>query len=322
MWKLRIGLILTLLLPAGLQASTYSNHINPSKWKASASVMECRLEHAVPYFGQAVFRTRAGERSGFFLNTKSPRFKAGEALLNTRAPLWFNESERDRDELLGQVPVKKGNWPLWLDNAWAERLLSELNDGRELSIFQPHWFDPPKQYPSVLAISNIGFREAYREYLNCLSGLLPANFDQLKRTALYFDVDVGDELSHREMKKLDHILALVKHDDSLRRFYIDGHASSEGNRTENFELSKSRAEFVAGYLKRRGMPEDWLVVRWHGERYPAKSNGTAGGRAKNRRVTVRIERLEKEDVLQLGGGSSTETMKDDGMRAHAGTARQ
>lgn len=312
------------LFPVIGEAATYSNHINTSEWQARSSVMECRLEHSVPFFGKAVFRTRAGERSGFFLNTKSARFKAGNAHLNTRLPVWFNPSEQQRDVLLGKVPVKQGNWPLWLDSTWAERLLAELNDGRELSIFQQHWFDPPAQYPSELSISNVGFKQAYRTYLGCLAELLPANFDQLKRTALYFQAGVGDELSHKEMRKLDNILALVKHDDSLRRFYIDGHASSEGGRTDNFELSKSRAELVADYLKRRGMPEDWLVIRWHGERYPARSNASAGGRSLNRRVTVRIERLEQEDVLQLGGGSGTGGTEavNDGARAHAGTARQ
>ena len=64
-------------------------------------------------------------------------------------------------------------------------------------------------------------------------------------------------------------------------------------------MSKGRAELISQYLARRGIPESWITVRWHGERYPAVSNASKAGRAKNRRVTVRLERVKEIDVLPI-----------------------
>lgn len=316
-----VGFWVCLLVSLPAQAVTYSNHINTSEWEARSSVFECRLEHTVPYYGKAVFRTRAGERSGFFLSAKASRFKAGEAKLTTRIPVWFNPNEEERESLMGAAPIKQGKWPLWLDTTWAERMMAELSEGNEVAIKQKVWFNSEAD-EAELALSSIGFKKAYRRYLDCLAGLLPANFDQLKRTALYFEPGETDELSPGLQRQLDKILALVKHDNKLRMFYIDGHTDSNGDRAENLELSKTRAELVSTYLKRRGIPEDWIVIRWHGERYPVASNATVNGRARNRRVTVRLERIEEIDVLPLGGKSDTAAAVGDGRRAHAGDANE
>ncbi len=290
------------LVSASAQAVMYTNAINSSSWEAATSVFECRMEHEVPTFGSAVFSTRAGEKSKFYLRTHAARFDAGQAAVYAKTPVWKKEQDV---ESLGYVPVKRGTRPLWLDNQYTEKMLSELNTGKEIEFVRKAWFED-EGTPSIrLAISNIGFREAYRTYLNCLAGLLPANFDQMRRTAIYFPAGAveDDGLSVRNMNKLDKILKLVKHDNKIRKFFIDGHTSSPGDRAENLELSKQRAELVADYLKTRGVPEDWIMLRWHGERYPVASNGNASGRAKNRRVTVRIERVEEVEVLPLSASA-------------------
>ena len=71
---------------------------------------------------------------------------------------------------------------------------------------------------------------------------------------------------------------------------VDGHTDSVGTRADNFILAENRAKEVTAYLVAQGLPEDKIVVRWHGERYPAVSNDSINGRAKNRRVTIRLER--------------------------------
>jgi outer membrane protein OmpA-like peptidoglycan-associated protein len=277
----------------------YANGINTSSWRSRVSVFECTLVHSVPFYGDAVFRTRAGEASGFYLKALSSRFQAGNAELVSKSPVWKTE-QVSLD--LGQVPVKRGRRPMWLGSSDTERMLSELNQGMEIEFIKDAWYEDKKNPPMHLAMSSIGFREQYRRYQHCLTGLLPQNFDQLERTALYFNVskpETADELDPDVTRKLDNILKLVKHDNKIRLFFIDGHTSSPGDRADNLELSKTRAELVANYLKRRGLPEDWLKVRWHGERYPVASNASAAGRAKNRRVTVRMERVEEVEVLPL-----------------------
>ncbi len=280
-------------------ALSYSNAINESSWNASSSVFVCRLEHQVPVFGSAVFTTYAGEKSKFHLSALSAKFDAGQAAVYSKSPIW---KKGTTVEDLGMVPVKRGTRPMWLGTKKTEKMLSELNRGKEIEFVRRAWFEKKGGSSARLLLSNIGFREEYREYLNCLAGLLPANFDQMRRTALYFPAgqqDDKDGVGVINMRKLDKVLKLVKHDNKIRSFFIDGHTSSPGDRIDNLELSKQRAEMVAAYLMRRGVPEDWIKTRWHGERYPKASNGTSSGRAKNRRVTLRIERVVEIDVLPL-----------------------
>lgn len=287
-----VGLVLS---AEALSATTYSNAINDSSWTAKSSVFSCQLEHRVPFFGDVVFRTRAGEASGFYLRAMTSRFKAGEAELVARSPVWVNEYSRQR---LAIVPMKQGRRPLWLDTKLTELMLSKLSEGLEVEVEKETWYDG-EAGAARLSMSTIGFSDAYQHYLSCLGGLLPKNFDQLKRSSLYFPIGYVDELPSTITRTLDQILQLVKHDKKLRLFYIDGHTDSVGDRDDNLLLAKSRADLVNEYLVRRGIPKDWVTLRWHGERYPATSNASVSGRAKNRRVTVRLERIEEIDVLPL-----------------------
>ena len=284
----------------GAYATVYTTAINASTWKLNASVFACEMTHEVPYFGQAVFRTRAGEASAFYLKGQTSRFKAGQASLVAHSPIWVSPAS---SETLAEVPVKQGTRPMWLKSNLTELMLARLNAGMQIELTRKQWFEKEKALSGRLTLSNIGFRETYESYLSCLGGLIPRNFDQLKRTSLRFPAGELDELPVAITTQLDYVLKLVKHDDKVRAFYIDGHTDSLGDRDENLELSKLRAELVQQYLVRRGIPEEWITLRWHGERYPVTSNGTAAGRAKNRRVTVRLERIEQIEVLPLASNS-------------------
>ena len=287
------------LLCAQAYAVSYTNGINDSSWRSELSVFECKLIQSVPYYGEAIFKTRAGEALGFRLKAKTSRFKSGEADVVSKSPLWKHHIDT---EALGSVPVKKSKLPVLLGYLRAEKMLSELNKGMELEFVRDAWYENEENPPVHLAINSIGFREQYRKYLECLASLLPANFDQLKRTSLYFAVNLpqaDDELSAKVRQRLDNILQLIKHDSKIRFLYIDGHASAPADRAHNLALSKTRADLVEQYLTRRGIPQDWITKRWHGERYPVSPNYSAKGRAKNRRVTVRLERIEEIEVLPL-----------------------
>ncbi len=281
--------------------SFYNNGINESTWTSSSSVFECRIEHSIPYFGSAVFLTKAGETSTFYIDGLTSHFKSGKALIKSKTPVWINPAKKDE---LGLVPVKQGRRPMVLETKKTEQMLVELYNGREIEIVRKAWYAESTN-PSVKAIvSNIGFYDEYEKYLGCLGSLLPANFEQLERTSLYFHPTGSTDLTASSIEKLDHVLALIEHDKAIQKFYIDGHASSPGDRAANLELSKSRAEVAAAYLINNGVANDKITVRWHGERYPIASNNTLAGRAKNRRVTLRLEKADdsmkmaKQDMMK------------------------
>lgn len=276
-----------LCYPAAVLSTVYSNFLDEGAWQVDASVFECRLTQSLPFYGEAVFQNRAGETSRFFLNAKTSRLKSGQASLVAEAPLWKPKLGRMD---LGHIYVKQGLQPIRLPTVKAERMLAELNGGKQITITRRPWYGA--ETSSKLAITSISFRPAYRKYLDCLAGLLPVNFDQIKRTSIYFGSGQHEELMPSEQRKLDHIIQYVQADPKVKEFYIDGHTDSVGDRGENLELSKKRAELVTAYLTKRGFPPDAIVTRWHGERYPVATNQSRKGRSQNRRVTLRLERID------------------------------
>lgn len=268
-------------------ATTYTNFIDDGGWRADGSVFECSMSHSVPYYGDAVFLTRAGEDSQFYLQAQASRLKTGEASLVAQTPVWM---ERHRRIDLGYIPVRQGLRPIRLQSGHTERMLSELYNGLELVVTRRPWYGAEES--SRLAITTVGFRAAYARYLGCLTDLLPVNFDQIKRTAVYFDSAQFEDLDLAELRKLDHVVVYMKADSSVKEFFIDGHTDSVGTRADNLVLAQRRAEEVTKYLVNKGVPEEAIISRWHGERYPVAGNHSDDGRAQNRRVTIRLEKVE------------------------------
>jgi OOP family OmpA-OmpF porin len=69
---------------------------------------------------------------------------------------------------------------------------------------------------------------------------------------------------------------------------VAGHTDARGGDAYNRRLSARRAKAVRDYLVSRGVPGDHLTAKGYGESAPVADNATAEGRAKNRRVELRI----------------------------------
>ena len=72
------------------------------------------------------------------------------------------------------------------------------------------------------------------------------------------------------------------------RITIEGHTDSQGAAAANLALSKRRAEAVRRLLEDAGLPGSRLVATGKGQVEPVADNGTAEGRARNRRVEIII----------------------------------
>ena len=73
---------------------------------------------------------------------------------------------------------------------------------------------------------------------------------------------------------------------------IEGHTDSTGSDVTNLELSRARAESVASYLQSRGLPKEQITTMGLGPSRPVADNGTAEGRATNRRVEIIVKTQE------------------------------
>lgn len=83
-------------------------------------------------------------------------------------------------------------------------------------------------------------------------------------------------------------VALVLKKYKHSKISIAGHTDSVGSASYNQNLSISRARSVAGVLNARGVAGNRLLTYGRGESSPIASNATSAGKAKNRRVELRI----------------------------------
>lgn len=77
-----------------------------------------------------------------------------------------------------------------------------------------------------------------------------------------------------------------------------GYTDSTGKKSYNQKLSKMRARAVKGYLQRQGLASENVTAVGKGANNFAASNSTAEGRAQNRRVEVKDDKLLRPDHVQ------------------------
>ena len=102
---------------------------------------------------------------------------------------------------------------------------------------------------------------------------------------VYFDVAKSD-LKAESKPALDDIESLMEAFPDLR-IELRGHTdstNSTGNPNFNTELSQNRADAVRDELVKRGIPANRISAVGYGESDPVADNGTAEGRARNRRT--------------------------------------
>jgi outer membrane protein OmpA-like peptidoglycan-associated protein len=86
-------------------------------------------------------------------------------------------------------------------------------------------------------------------------------------------------------EKLTEVYKVLK-DQGHPKLRIEGHTDSVGSAEENRRLSLARAESVKAHLVSLGYPADRITVAGLGPDNPVADNGSAEGRANNRRVEI------------------------------------
>jgi OOP family OmpA-OmpF porin len=113
---------------------------------------------------------------------------------------------------------------------------------------------------------------------------------EIKKVTSLEGVEFGnnsDVLAPGSMQVLDGVAAeLARYPDM--KVEIAGHTSSTGPAEYNLDLSQRRAQAVADYLISKGLDPARFTVKGYGEADPVADNATPEGRARNRRVELRI----------------------------------
>lgn len=121
----------------------------------------------------------------------------------------------------------------------------------------------------------------------------PVLKEEVKKRAAYaashiYFATASYTLLKKSNKGLDDIVSIMKADAALH-LAVDGHTDNTGKAEKNLILSRQRAEAVKKYLVSKGIEENKIVATGYGQTVPVADNKTAAGRARNRRVELKLE---------------------------------
>ncbi|MDX1518144.1 MAG: OmpA family protein [Woeseiaceae bacterium] len=111
-------------------------------------------------------------------------------------------------------------------------------------------------------------------------------FAAIDEPAITFGLQ-GHELRPSAHAALDRIINFARNcpDGTI---VIVGHSDSIGDERFNIHISRQRAQSVADYLLRGGVPANRIAVESRGSSEPIANNDTRTGRAKNRRIELKL----------------------------------
>lgn len=89
--------------------------------------------------------------------------------------------------------------------------------------------------------------------------------------------------------KLDQVAQVLSQQDGESAIRVEGYTDSTGTAAVNERLSQARADSVRSYLVSRGIAADRVTAVGLGPQNPVADNGSAEGRANNRRVEIVIQ---------------------------------
>lgn len=276
-----------LLLPTDTNASfkAYEAELSESQWDFQGNPLGCRLSHSVPSYGQAVFAKTAGQkrRLNFSMGYKRHSITSTKvAAVYSQSPSWL---PRIRPRNLGEIAIHQGNTIFKAQETASWRLLNELEIGN-FPTFRYQEFDTLEDQVSV-SLSAVGFKKNYDKFLNCLTTLVEHDLSELTQMTLHFDFDKYSVREHYK-NKLKSLAAYVKYDENVEIIFVNGYTDAKGSKSYNRKLSSKRIESVKKLLMTQGATDNKFKTTAFGEANPIASNRRASGRAKNRRVYVRV----------------------------------
>lgn len=271
-----------LLSPAWAGFQFYGANLDDAKWRTSGNRLECRLSQIIPGYGEATFKHRALKSMEFHVATNYMPRKAGQALLFISSPNWKRYANRT---ILGRVPLNPQKKIIVVPEDWAYRMALELREGMEAAWTYADWADG--QDLVTAKVSPLRFEPAWRDFVQCSQHLIDYGYKDVRFSTFYFSKK-SLYLNAKERAKLNKLAEYVLLDSNFQHIRINSHTDSRGIRGKNLAISKKRANMIKKYLVKKGVNSKRFVIVATGEKKPKYNNRTKSGRAKNRRVEVRL----------------------------------
>jgi OOP family OmpA-OmpF porin len=91
----------------------------------------------------------------------------------------------------------------------------------------------------------------------------------------------------QSQEQLDNIAAVLKAYPQVN-VKVGGYTDNTGDAAANLKLSQARAESVRQALTEKGIAASRLAAEGYGDKHPVDDNSTEEGRARNRRIALRV----------------------------------
>lgn len=101
----------------------------------------------------------------------------------------------------------------------------------------------------------------------------------------------GVEITPEARERLSRVSEVLKLSPQFR-LALQGHSDNSGSATFNYRLSRHRANAVMTVLLDLGVPRERIDIQAYGAAMPIADNNTEEGRARNRRVALRVIRAD------------------------------
>lgn len=278
-----ISVFFTMLIsPVWAGSQFYGATLDKVKWKTSGNRLECRLSQEIPGYGKATFRRHSLESMEFHVSSNYKPRKDSQALLFVSPPNWKRYANA---AVLGRVPLTTQRDNIVVPEDWAYRIVLELREGMEAVWSHSDYADGKDIV--IAKVSPILFEAAWRDFQQCELGLIDYGYSDVRFSTFYF-TKKSMRLSRKERKELDRLAEYVSLDTDFQYIKINSHTDSRGIRGKNLSVSKRRANMIKNYLIKKGVNKKSFVIVARGEKKPKYNNRTKSGRAKNRRVEIRL----------------------------------
>ena len=288
------GLALLVMVGAASGRAAEFNDGIGSAWEFAERDGVCLLEQRVADYGVARFTGSPKGPLHFEVLGHRELFAPGAVELATVAPPWH--SAHPAEHALGRLEHASGVG-IRVSDPVATRILMALRGGLDTRLQHEPWYGAGA--PVVIAVSGVGIRAVYPQFVRCAEGAPVPGWADIERTRGGFPTS-GVELTAAATAQLDQVALYASRDAWLSGIFIDGHTDGQGSQRSNYRLSQQRAEAVQAYLVEAGVDPALITLRYHGAAYPVADNATEEGRRSNRRATVRLERRWPE--LAQGSG--------------------
>ncbi len=143
----------------------------------------------------------------------------------------------------------------------------------------------PNYYPLYESVDVRGEHGDIKIYKDLV--IVPIEVGQsIRLNNIFFD-QAKATLKSESFVELDRVVEFLKGNTDIK-VEIGGHTDNVGPAAGNLKLSQSRAQSVADYIIKKGIPKSRIVAKGYGFSKPVASNATKEGKAKNRRVEFTI----------------------------------